>query len=437
MALTVKRKDREDGKIELSITAPGEKVDEAIRFITFQLAMQNNIPPQMTPDLSKAVIEKVGEAYFKSFVDFQVPQFLAPFAVSQEKLDIAMKPEVIASGASVTPGKEYSFKAVVTKKPIYEVSSYDPVTIKVPVPQVAEEEIDQQLVTLAENYATYEKDEDHPVAEGNDILISIDTKDFNGDAVPNLTAERRQFTLGQQFMPEEFDQNLLGMKVGESKTFELLLPGFVTGKPDSTSEQDKVTITVKILEIQKRVVPAITDEWVAKTIPGAKTVPELREQIREQGLSMRQREVENMTSYLAASEFAKRFQGKIPDEYYEFTREELMSQLQQNLHNQNIQLQDYIEQQGGGQQQFGMMMMLQTREVLVQGFSLDALARHLKLSLEPADVEETFRLMAPGHEREARMEFEGTGRMYLIYEAALRNKANKWLVETATIEKAE
>jgi len=45
--------------------------------------------------------------------------------------------------------------------------------------------------------------------------------------------------------------------------------------------------------------------------------------------------------------------------------------------------------------------------------------------------------MAPGHEKEARQEFELTGRMYLIREAALRNKANSWLVETATINYAE
>jgi trigger factor len=439
--MKVTKSETSDGKIELKVSAPADKVQEAIRFVDFQLAMQNGINPQGLQEpgaLGAAVREKVGEAYYNSFINFQVMQFLTPFAVSQEKLAIIGVPRVTSTDVTVVPGKELSFSAVVTPKPSYEIEDFSPVKIRVPRAKVSDAEIDQQLVQLAESRVSFEKDENRPIREGDDILIAIKGTDEKGEEIRNLTAERRSYTLGQNFMPADFDKNLVGMEIGETRSFEVtekdpLPPGAEEGQEKMMT----VNFTVTLLEIQKRVIPAINDAWVAKNIPGASTVPELRERIREQGLAQREKELTNMKSFLAASEFAKRFKGSIPDELYEMTRDDIMQNLQQNLKAQGKTLQNFIQEQAGGEQQFSMQLMMQTREVLTQGFSLDSLARHLSLELSDDDINETFHLMAPGHEKEARMEFELTGRMYQIHEAALRNKANKWLLETAEIEYAD
>jgi trigger factor len=432
--MKVKRTETPDGKIELRITASPSKVQDAIRFVDFQLAMQNGINPQDPEKLNATVREEVGEAYYQSYLDFQALQFLAPFAVTQEKLSIIGPPKVASSGATVAPGKEISFTAVVIPKPVYEIEDFSPVKIQIPQIKIEEAEIDQQLVMIAENYATFEKDEDRPVKEGDNLSFTIKTVDAAGEEVKGLTADRRSYTLGQDFMPKEFDENLLGMDVGETKTFDVTSVNFKRSDFEDPEKTETFTFTVTILEIQKRVIPAITDEWVEKNIPGSSTVPELREEIREQGIAQRERELDNMKTFLAASEFAKRFKGSIPDELYELTRDDILRNIQQNVQAQGKTMQEFINEQAGGEQQFSMQLMLQTREVLTQGFSLDALARHLKLETTDEDIKETFRVMAPGHEREAQMEFEFTGRMYQIYEAALRSKANKWLVDNAEVE---
>ncbi|MCL1846972.1 MAG: hypothetical protein FWF91_03285 [Coriobacteriia bacterium] len=432
--MRIKRSETPEGKIELQITAPADKVSEAIRFMEFQLAYQNGIDIQNTKDLTFAVIAKVGEAYYHSFLDFEVMRYLAPFAVTQEKLAIIGNPQVESTGKNIEPGKELSFRAVVIPKPIYEIEDYSPVKIRVPKPEISEADIDRQLLKMAEEYTKYEKDEDHPVQDGNDILFGIKTCDSKGEEITQLSAERRAYTVGQNYIPGGFDAQLTGMDVGETKTFDITSKDFLRVESEDPEATETYTFTVTILEIQKRVIPAITDSWVEKNIPNLSTVPELREEIRKQGLLYREQELGNMKSYLAASEFARRFKGSIADELYELTREDIMSNMQQALQAQGKSLRDFIQEQGGGDQQFSMQLMMQTREVLTQGFSLDALARHLKLEVTDQDIEDTFHAMAPGYERQARMEFEMTGRMYQIEEGALRNKANKWLVENAEIE---
>jgi len=434
--MKVKTTNFPDGRIELQITASAEKVRKAIRFIEYQLAFQNEINPQETEDLSAAIKERVGEAYYNSFVDFEVMRYLVPFAITQEKIATMGIPKVESTVKSVDPNKDLSFKATAMIKPAYEISDFSPVTIQIPKAFVSEEEIDQHLLEIAESNASYERDEDRPLQNGDDLYFSIKTVNSDGELIPALNAERRAYKIGENYLPGGFDEHLTGMEVGQTKTFDVTAKEFSMFGSGNQNQNEAATFTftVTILELTKRIIPAITDLWVKENIPGLTSVPELREEIRRQALVQKQKELEGMKYYAASSEFAKRFEGKIADEYYELTREEILNNLQQNLKAQGKTLQDFVKEQAGGEQQFSMNLMLQTRDVLIQGFSLDALARHLKLTVAPEDIEETFSLMAPGYEREARMEFEMTGRMYQIEEGALRHKANRWLVETANIE---
>jgi trigger factor len=432
--MKVKRSKASNGRTQLQVTVPTSKIEEVIRSVNVQLAIQNGIGPQDPEALAAAVKEKVGEAYYNSFVDFQATQLLAAFAVTQERLAIIGSPRVTTTGITVDPAKELNFTAEVTLKPSYEIEDLSPVKIRIPRVQVSDAEIDQQLVAFAEGRATFEKDDDRPVRDGDDVLFSIKALNEKGEEIRNLTAERRNYTLGQNFMPGDFDKNLIGMEVGETRTFSVtdkdpLSPATAEGEEGTIT----VAFTITLLEVQKRVIPAITDAWVKANMPGLSNVAGLREEVRKQGIAQREKELMNMKSFLAASELAKRFKGSIPDEIYELTRDDIVQGLQQNLKAQGKTLQEFIQEQGG-EQQFSMQLMLQTREVLTQGLSLDALARHLALDVTDEDIAETFHLMAPGHEMEARMEFELTGRMYQIQEATLRNKANKWLVETAEVE---
>ena len=75
-------------------------------------------------------------------------------------------------------------------------------------------------------------------------------------------------------------------------------------------------------------------------------------------------------------------------------QQNLMSNLRMQLQQQNMTYEQFIEQQGG-EQQFNMMMMMQTREMLVQGYALDALFRHEKMVLTDEDIEAACRSMSP------------------------------------------
>lgn len=433
--LKVVQKELEDGRIQLNITVPAGTTGDIFKGAMFSLAMQNKLDMQniKMENLEREVLEAVGEAQCNAFASHYAMNAMAPFAITQQNIEPIMDPEV-STGGQIVAGREFSFVAVVTPKPRYELSSYDPVTVQIPEVTVTDEEIDAQILNMAERAATTVADKGAEVTSGVEIVMGISSKfKDTGEEIGNLTAERRVYATGSGYLPEEFDEQILGMKDGESKTFDFDLPGMPGGEGE-LGKPRTATTTVNIIQVNKKVVPSITDAWVEVNVPEAKNVEGLREMLRKQGMEYKNKEQENMKYFMTASALAQRFKGYIADNIYEYTQGDMLANLNEQLKQNGLTLQQYIENMGMDEQSFNMQFMMQVRETLRQSFALDALARHLKLSITEEDIADTISRMAPGNEERARADLEGSGRTYLLREATVRSKANKWLVETATYE---
>lgn len=429
------RKDLEDGKIQLTITIPAETTGDLIKGAVFILALQNKINMEKVKpeELDSIVIETVGEAQYHAFINHYAMSSMTPYAITENSIEPIMEPQ-FNSGVEIAPGKDFTYIALVMPKPHFELSSYDPVTVKLPKITVTEEEIDAQLNNLAEQAARSEADEGAVVAAESEVIFAIKTAfSDNDEPIEHMTADRRVYTLGEDFLPKEFDEQLVGMKAGESKTFSFELPGIENfdGTPGPTRT---VTTTVDLIQINRKVVVALNDVWVKANVPEAKNLEGLREMIRKQGIEYKTNEQEGTKFFLVASALAERFQGFIPDEIYEHTRDDMLANLREQLKQSGMSIEEYAQSMGMEQQQFNMGFMMQVRETLRQSFALDALARHLKLSVEEEDIQDALSRMAPEKEEAVRTDLEGSGRSYLLTEAALRTKANKWLVDTAIFE---
>ena len=98
---------------------------------------------------------------------------------------------------------------------------------------------------------------------------------------------------------------------------------------------------------------------------------------------------------------------------------------------------DYVEQQGG-KQQFSMMVMMQVREMLVEGYALDALFAHEGLAATDADYLAAAQQINPQAKPEdTRKQLERSGRGFILRETAERYAATEYLLEHAGVEIAE
>ena len=425
----------DDGKIALVITIPASDTAKVVDQASFVLAMQNQLDLQNTnpSDLGEAVKKAVGEAQYNAFSNFLAMSALTPFVITKQKIEIIMEPE-FDTREQLESNKDFTYVATVMPKPHFELSSYEPVRVKIPGVTVTEEEIDAQIDMISERAASMEAKEGAEVEANSEIVIGISTKrKGTEEEIPFLTASRRVYLVSSGFLPEEFDKGIMGMKPGEKRTFDFDAAGLPTvgGEP---GEPQRATTTVTLIQVNESVAPAITDEWIEANIPDVSNMAQLRELLRKQGSEFKAAEQENMKFYATASELAKRFEGMIADEIYEHASRDMLKNTEEQLRQNNMTLEQYLQNVGIDEQQFNMEMMVQVRETLRQSFALDALARHLKLLVNEEDIQDALSKMAPGNEAKTQSDFEATGRTYLLREAAMRIKANKWLAEQAVYE---
>ena len=110
--------------------------------------------------------------------------------------------------------------------PEYHLDSYEPVSITRPVYVVTDEILEDRIKAIMEGASKDYVPTKRQVAGPKDTIeISIHV-DKDGEEVKGLCSEKQVYSLGQGFMPIGFDRNVVGMKVGESKSFDFDAPDF-------------------------------------------------------------------------------------------------------------------------------------------------------------------------------------------------------------------
>lgn len=422
--MKVTEKKLADGRIRLSAIASTEDVSKAFDTAHRAFAQNMNVFPMPGKTVAQAVEEQLGVKDLDAIVRQQAVECLIPYALDKRNLTPAFPPQA-ATDEPLRRGKTFSFTLDVTPKPAYELTSYDPVSITVPPLEISPAEIEAQIAQIKESFARYVSDEPHAVGAEDAFKLSMEATSA-GEPLKALCTDERMYLMGQGFLSDEFESNVLGMNVGDTKTFTFSLPGAQAGK------DEPIECTVTIKEMLKKEEPELTDEWVSSTMPMYRSVEALRQGIEANIMRERAMQHEAMKMQIAAGELAKRFQGRIADEVYEAVRGQLISEMRANLQQQGIPFEQFVQSQGGDQQ-FGMMLMLQTRQMVVQGYALDALFRHEKMELSDDDVMAACRNINPQNPDMVKQMAEQSGSMFALREIAERMKANKWLLEHATV----
>ena len=420
----------ENGNILLDATATVREVGQAFDRAQILFANKMGLRPEGRKTPAQVAQEKLGIKDLDAIVENEALEYLWPYAVEQRNLVPAFPPKPVPASA-FRRGMEFKFQVEVCPKPKYELSSYDPITLEAPELEVDLSRVDRVLEDLASRYTEFVSDESisRPVAKGDTIRLKMVTTDKEGNPVPNLTFDSRPYTAGENYMPDGFDENILGASKGETVSFTFELPRFGADGRPATEEVD---CSVTILDFQRAKEPEIDDEWVRKFMPAYSSRQELAEAIAAETAAEQTREYRTKLQNLAAEAIASRFEGKIPDGAYISMRESLMESIKASVSGQGKKWEDYLAEIGG-QEQLNIMLLLEARQTLAQGYALDAVFRHFKLHIVDQDIDDMCRSMNPDNPAAVRKAMEEGGRSFALRESAERYKAGMYLVDHATI----
>ena len=197
-------------------------------------------------------------------------------AIDQTDLIAIDQPEVEIDTASLREGGTARFAAVVAVRPTVSVGAYIDYPFKLEVPPVSDEDVEVVLSELRDQQATLRPVDDRGAEKGDLVAVSfrgtIDGEPFDGG-----TADRLPLVLGEERMIPGWEDQLLGLRVGDSREFDLTFPAdyrveALTGK--------EAHFNVTLVDLRERILPELDDAFAASVTDG-QTLDQLRAEIRE------------------------------------------------------------------------------------------------------------------------------------------------------------
>lgn len=161
----------------------------------------------------------------------------------------------------------------------YTLTSYEPVTIELPKPQVPSSLVDAQIAKMLEPMSEYH--EVHPargVVLGDYLVVTTEDAKMDGNPARNFIMQHSIYHVGAGEMPKTFDDELMGIKPGETKAVSAQIKLPISPK-DGPSV---LTMNVTVEKILYMVMPELTDELVREHFAPATTVAEFREGVAKQ-----------------------------------------------------------------------------------------------------------------------------------------------------------
>ncbi|MGH2401401.1 MAG: trigger factor [Candidatus Limnocylindria bacterium] len=275
--VTVSTRPEPGSKMVLEIEVPPAEVDQHFATAYRHVAERTRVPGFRPGKAPRHVIDRfVGRGSVLAEAIDHLVSDAYDRALDQTDIIPIDQPDVDIDPSSLSEGQAITFTATVPVRPDVELGSYTDYPFELETPKITDEQVAQVIEELREQQATLRPIDERPAQKGDLASVkfvgSIDGEPFDGGS-----ADRMPLVIGEDRMIPGWEDNLVGLRIGESKGFDI-------GFPDDYRVEElrgkQAHFEVELLDLREKLLPEVTDEFAA-SVGDVKTVEELRTEIRE------------------------------------------------------------------------------------------------------------------------------------------------------------
>jgi trigger factor len=275
--VTVSTRPEPGSKMVLEIEVPSDEVDRHFAAAYRHVAERTKVPGFRPGKAPRNVIDRfVGRgSVLAEAIDHLVSDSYDR-ALDQANVIPIDQPEVDIDPAAVAEGQPIRFTATVPVRPDVELGSYTGYPFELEEPEVTDDQVAQVIEEVREQQATLRPIDDRPAQNGDLASVkfagTIDGEPFEGGS-----ADRLPLVIGEDRMIPGWEANLVGMRIGETKGFDITFPD------DYRVEElrgKEAHFEVELLDLREKILPEVTDEF-ARSVGDVDTIDELRAEIRD------------------------------------------------------------------------------------------------------------------------------------------------------------
>ena len=184
-----------------------------------------NVPGFRKGHVPKNVLEqRYGKGlFFEDALYIAAQEYYGDFLDKNKKVEPVARPEIDDKSIKADE-KGVTFAIVVTVRPEITLGQYKGLTIeKTAVQKVKPADVDAELSKVRERNARFIEVTDRACQDGDQVNLDYCGK-VDGVAFEGGTAEKQTLTIGSHTFIEGFEEQLVGMNIGETKDINVTFP---------------------------------------------------------------------------------------------------------------------------------------------------------------------------------------------------------------------
>jgi trigger factor len=436
--VNIKVEALENNQVKLSFEVDAKDVDARIKRTYRNVAKRYSFPGFRPGKAPRPVIDNImGLDAVRTTVTEDLVNEVYPQALEENNLVPLQRPDYQYEQELVEDHKPFNFTATIQLKPEFELSSYEPVEVEVPSTDATAEEIDAQIEELRNYYHDFkDANANTKVKPGEFVELSMSAKNEKGEEVGAFDADHRLYELGQGVYPEAFDAELIGLKKGGEKSFDLDLTDMHSAVTDALEEKGTVHFEVTIDAIKKKIVPEVTEEWAKETF-GFEGLEDMRSKIADSIKTQKTSSMGARKENECLLALGNRIEGDLPEAMLERQETENLQNFYGQLSRMGLTFDKYLSAMDMTPDQFKEDNKKQAADMVRQDLALDAWARHYEITATEEEVHNEF-AQADLDDPEAIMaEWRKEGRLPMIRESIVRTNAVRDVVAKAKVTEVE
>lgn len=385
----------EKSTVKITINLEEKEWNEAIDAAYEKVKGKYSMPGFRKGKVPKKVLESAYGAgvFYEEAINIAFPKYYEEVLDKEPSIEAVARPDIDIKDISE---KGISMIAEVAVKPEVKLGEYKGITFKKVEYNVKEADVKDELKRLQERNSRTVDVTDRAVESGDTVTIdysgSVDGVKFEGG-----TAEKQPLTIGSNTFIPGFEDQIIGMKIGEERDITVKFPEDYHA--ENLKGKDSV-FHIVLHEIKAKELPELTDEFIKDAV-GAESLDaykkEIKERLKKQNKDRAEREIEDeiVKKVTANAEVV------IPEALIDNQIDQMVNEMSYRLSYQGLKLEDYLKYVGKTMEEYRKGYYDQAKDLVKSQLVIGKIIEEEKIDATEEDVTAKIEEMAKAQGKKA------------------------------------
>ena len=376
--------EKNNSQLTITFKVSATEWEQAMQKAYEQNKGKYNVPGFRKGHTPRRVLENMyGKGlFFEDALYICAQEYYSEFLDKNRDVQPVARPVIDENSIKATE-KTTTFAVKVVVRPDVELGQYTGLTIKKSKPAtVKTAEIDSELERVRERNARFVEITDRAVADGDEVNLdysgSVDGVKFEGG-----TAEKQTLVIGSHTFIEGFEEQLIGMNIGETKDINVTFPAEYHAE-ELKGKAAVFTVTINAIRVKE--LPELDDEF-AKDVSEFSTLKAYKDDIKKNMKAEREKEANIKDENTLMETIVNSAKIDIPKEMIEEQIDDFVEDFKYQLMYQGLSIDNYFKYTNSTMETLRSNYTERAEKAVRTRLVLEAIAKKEDLKADPAVVE--------------------------------------------------